>query len=105
LCTVANAVRVGTSAVTDRRYSLARRADWRALAHGRQAERRAVPVRREIKEVILRIEELRRVVARAGATTRAEIAVRFDTRCLAARDVVRHQVDDRLEAVGMEALD
>src|SRR6266404_4638523 len=91
--------------VIDRRYSLAGRADWLTVAKRRQPERRTVPVRREIEEVVMRMEKLCLVVPGPGSAASAEIAVRLHARIVTARDVVRYQVDDRLQTMRVEPLD
>ena len=53
----------------------------------------------------MRIEELRGVIAGTRAAARAEIAVRFDARAVASRDVVRNEIDDRPQSMGMESRD
>src|SRR5437762_10183061 len=93
------------SAVIDRRYSLTRRTERDAIAKCRQSQGRSVTIRNKVKEVVVRIEELRGVVAGTRAAAGSEIAVRFDARAVAARDVVRHQIDDRLQSMGMESRD
>ena len=64
-----------------------------------QSQRRAAAggVGLEPEEVVLRVEEFRRVVLRAKAQ------LRLHGRAMAARDVVRHEVDDRAQARGVDA--
>ena len=70
-----------------------------------QAQRRAILIRHEVEEIVVRMKKLRGVVTSPGASARAEILVGFDARVVAARDVVRHQIDDCLEPAGVEPLD
>src|ERR1700682_836686 len=100
------AVVVWISALIERRYSLACRALRLAIFPRRQSQGRAVPVRCEVKEIVVRIEKLRGVVPRARASAAgAKIAIRLDARIVAARDVVRHEIDDRFQFVGVKPLD
>ena len=72
---------------------LARRTHELPVAHRRQPQRRTAAGRigLEVKEIVLRIEELFPVVLRA------EIRVRLHRRAVAARDVIRHAVDNHLQ--------
>src|SRR5438067_9372253 len=94
------------SAVIDRRYSLTRRTERDTVAKCRQSQGRSVSIRRKIKKVVVRVKELCLVIARAGAATaRAEITIRLNAGSITARDVVRHQIDNRLQSVGVESRD
>src|SRR6266436_3984104 len=90
--------------VIDRRYSLAGRANWLTVAKSRQPKRRTVPVRRKIEEVVMRMEKLFLVVPGSGSTAGAEVTIRFDARSVAPRDMIRNEIDDCLEAVGVQSL-
>src|SRR2546423_8061261 len=83
----------------------ASRAERDSIAESRQSQWRSVPVGSEIKEVVVRMKKLGGVIAGACATAGPEVTIRFDARSVAARDVVRHEIDDRLEAVGVQPFD
>src|SRR5437764_460565 len=93
------------SAVTDRCYSLTSRTERDAIAKSRQSQRRAVSVRNQVEEVVVRVKELRLVVAGARAAATAEVALRFDARPIASRNVVGDQIDNRFQSMGVQSFD
>src|SRR5438128_11607689 len=85
----------GSSALIERRYSFAGRTDWLTVFAGRQMQRRAVAVWFEIEKIILRRKKDRPVVTHAVVALFAEVQFRSHVRVVAARHVVRDNVDQR----------
>src|SRR5437868_6135845 len=93
------------SAVIDRRYSLTGRTKSDTVAKRRQSQRRSVSIRREVEKIVVRMKEFRGVVTGPSAATSAEVAVRFHARAIASRDVVRHQIDNRFQTMGVQSVE